>query len=803
MKVSWNWLGEFVELEWSVERVAERLAMSGLEVESIEQRGRELGAVLVAEVVQVERHPGADRLSVCTIRVEAEQTIRVVCGAPNVRAGLHVPYAAPGVQLPNGKRIEAAEIRGVASAGMLCSEVELGLGPDESGLLILPSDAVLGDSIAKLLDVDDVVLDIAITPNRGDCASVLGVAREISALTGQRLRRPRVSVTESAQHAAEILRVKIEDPELCGRYVARLIHGVKIGPSPLSLQYRLRSVGIRPHNNVVDVTNFVMIERGQPLHAFDAQRLPAAEITVRRAGSAMKYTTLDGQERDLEADDLLITSGGRAVALAGIMGGADSEVIDSTQQILLESACFAPSRIRRTAKRLGLRSEASFRFERGIDIEAVATAADRAAALIVRYAGGKVAAGRVDEYPGAQPVAPIALRLARVGELLGMEIAKPDVVSQLKALGMSVTPATRGTLTVVPPSYRTDITREIDVIEEIVRMVGYDNVPTTMPEAALAGEGLDVIERCYREIRRLLSASGLSEAIPYTFCSPRLNRLFPPADGARVPVAILNPMSGEESEMRLSVLAALVRALKLNVDQAAGHVALFTLGKVFWSDATTTGVYGEAMHLALAVHRGIPMAGVGTREQQADFFDVKGIVESLLESLRVSGVTWEPAADVTSFHPGKTARVLINGQSVGVIGALHPDLADELNLDASTWLVELDLENLLTYCPPRVGFKELPRFPVVMRDLAVMAEAQFASDEVVRFVREWPETVALIEGVQLFDQYSGAPIPEGKKSLAFSVAYRAADRTLTDVEVNELHGRLVHALTMGLGLEQR
>ncbi len=799
MKVTWNWLAEFVELEQTPEEVASRLAMAGLEVESIETRGRELMSVYVAEIGTVRPHPQADRLALCEIRTAGGESKTVVCGAPNAKAGLRVAFAAPGTVLPNGQTIVESEIRGVRSAGMLCSESELGIGPETDGILTLPDDAPLGESLATWLRLDDRVLDISITPNRGDCLSVVGLAREISALTGQRLKRTRIAVSETSEAAADGISIHVADPDLCRRYVCRVIEGIKIAPSPLWMQYRLRAVGMRPINNVVDVTNYVMLERGQPLHAFDYDRLEEKQITVRRAGSDVEFTTLDGQTRQLVADDLLITSGAHPVALAGIMGGENSEVTGETTRILLESAWFAPTTVRRTARRLGLRSEASFRFERSVDLEGVGPAADRAASLIARLSGGRVQRGRVDAYPGAAATAPISVRLKRVDDLLGMSIPRAELSSRLKALGMDVSPATRGTISVVPPTYRSDLTREIDIIEEIVRTIGYEHVPTTVPETALSGTGLAPEEQQYRALRRLLLAQGLTEAVVPTFTSPRLNSLLPVLNVGRGPVRLINPMSQDDSELRLSLASSLVRVTGHNLAQGNDSLALFILGKTFWHSES----FAERMHLGGVICPGFPMRGIGSAPAASDFADLKGVVESVLEEIGLREVEWRSAADAVSFHPGKTAKLWLGEHCIGVAGALHPATTEELDLASPCWLFELDLLGSLQYGPPRVGFHELPRFPVVRRDIAIVVEDRFAADEVVRFVRRWVAGAALIEEVQVFDEYSGPPIPAGKKSLTYSIAYRAADRTLTDHEVNELHAKLTNALTGGLDIQLR
>ena len=799
MKVTWKWLSEFVELPLPVAQLADRLTMAGLEVESLEESGRELAGVVCAEIVRVRPHPTAERLTLCDLRTGPESSCTVVCGAGNVRAGSRVAYAPPGCVLPGDRHIAAAEIHGVASAGMLCSETELGIGTDASGILILPADAPIGQRLSEILGTEDTVLDIAVTPNRGDCLSILGIAREVAALTGQHLRRPHVPVREVQPVTAEMIAVRIADSDLCGRYTVRVISNVTIEASPLWMRSRLQAVGLRPINNVVDVTNYVMIERGQPLHAFDYDRLPAKEIVVRRAGRDSTFTTLDGQARQLEPDDLMIACGAQPVALAGIMGGADSEVTPATRRILLESAWFTPAGVRRTAKRLGLRTEASYRFERATDIEAVPLAADRAAVLMARLGGGSVNHGRVDTYlPGRQP-APISLRLKRVNDLLGMEISRTEVASRLKALGHSISPATRGTLTVIPPAHRSDLTREIDLIEEVARLGGYENVPTTLPECTLTGSGQPADHRRQRDLRRFCAAQGLNETVFLSFCSPHLNSLFPGLHDRRSAVRVLNPLTQDDSELRLSLLAGLVRIVRSNLDLGSSNVALFSLGKVFWRDPS----FNEGRRLAAAVCPALPTGGVGSRNIAAEFVDIKGIVEAILGFMAIPNVRWTPLTDLAAFHPGKTARIDIAGESVGILGGLHPRLEDELKVRGPCWLFEIDLDRLLQYSPARIAYRDLSRFPAVVRDVAIVADASFASDQVVRFVREWNREHQLIEDVALFDEYSGPPIPEGKKSLAYSVAYRAADRTLTDTEVNELHRLLIGTLENSLEVEPR
>ncbi|MGH7786745.1 MAG: phenylalanine--tRNA ligase subunit beta, partial [Candidatus Binatia bacterium] len=590
--------------------------------------------------------------------------------------------------------------------------------------------------------------------------------------------------------------VRIEDPVGCPRYAARIVRGVRVGPSPAWVAQRLHAVGLRAINNVVDVTNLVMIERGQPLHAFDYDRLAQREIVVRRAGETRALRTLDGVERTLAPDDLLITTGAEPIALAGVMGGGDSEVTDATTTVLLESAAFDPTSIRRTARRTELRSEASFRFERGVDPDGVPTALDRAAALLKQLAGGEVAPGVVEAYPGAQPPSPIHVRPKRVEEILGVGPSRAEMVAALKAIGAAVGAAPHGALMVVPPSFRPDVQREIDVIEEIARVIGYHRIAPSMPSVPLEGGVVPARLQRERELKRLLAALGLSEAITLSFASSRMNALFPGLDAAGKPVTLANPLSRDEPEMRRSLLPGLLATVRTNRNQGARGVAAFTVGRAFWQlDAPR-----EAWRLAGVLAGDWPQHGLGSPRAVA-FDDAKGVLEALLERWHLlDRVRWERLEDAP-FHPGRSARLRCGDDTVGVLGALHPDVEFELDLNGALWLFELDTEKLLTYCPPQRLFNGLPRFPAVTRDIAVVVNEDFASERVVQFVRQWrPE---LVEDIALFDAYTGAPIAAGRKSLAYAIAYRAADRTLTDDEVNALQDELMAALTRELGVELR
>lgn len=799
MRASWNWLQEFVELDSSPASVAERLSMAGLEVERIERVGEHLSEVVIGEVLAIRQSPASAGLLVCDVRAGGEVPVVVLTFLTGLRPGARVPLAPLGATLAGGRKVELVEQDGVRSFGQLCSEQDLGLGPEADRVFDLGDEAPVGMSVGPFLRLDDYILEISITPNRGDCLSILGLAREIGALTGARLKRPRLRLSEHEPQTRQWIAVRVADPVGCRRYVARVVTDVRVGPSPLWMQQRLRNVGLRPINNVVDVTNYVLWERGQPLHAFDYDRLPVKDIVVDRAGVEMSFVTLDGEERLLRPDDLLIFSGANPVALAGIMGGANSEVTETTRTVLLESAWFSPVAVRRTARRLGLRTEASYRFERVVDIEGVPTAADQAAALLADLCGGRAACERIDVYPQPAERAPIALRLRRVEECLGIEVNRQFVVGAFKRLGMEVSSAPRGVLSVVPPAYRSDLEREIDLVEEVARMLGYEKIPLELPRGAVANRGLGELEGYARNVRRFFVAQGLCEVVPLSFVSSEENQLFPGLVLERKAVTLLNPLSQNDAEMRLSLCSSLARVARHNLAQGAEAVALFLLGKVFWQGQPC----GERLHVGGVICPRFPEQGIGLRQARAEFAEVKGVLESLLELLGIEGVEWGRLEAHPSFHPGQSAELRLEGERLAVVGALHPGLETALELPRPCWLFELDLETGLQYRPRRITFREWPRFPEVKRDLAIVADRQFLSGEVVRFVREYKVTMPWVEKIELVDEYAGPPIPEGKKSLTYSVSYRLADRTLTDAEVNQWHFELSRRIVERFGVEPR
>ncbi|HEV8722689.1 MAG TPA: phenylalanine--tRNA ligase subunit beta [Candidatus Binatia bacterium] len=682
--------------------------------------------------------------------------------------------------------------------------VEVTAGPQELAKLLTMAGLEV-ESLAPQREAEtnaeDWLLEIAVTPNRGDCLGIAGIAREVAALTGGKLLSVPSSPAKKDSTTSKRISLIIEDPRLCPRYSARIVDEVEISAAPAWLRYRIESCGIRAINNVVDITNYVMLETGQPLHAFDLDRLPAKQIVVKAAGGVKKFTTLDGVERELTAEDLLICDGETPVALAGVMGGMDSEVRASTRSILLESANFAPTSIRRTAKRLALRSEASHRFERGVDPEGTIAALNRAVYLLIEHAGAKAMAGVADRYPGRAKAPTILLREERIEKLLGLELGRKQVEKLLRSLGMKTEQQGRSdSLKVIPPTSRPDIWREADVIEELARVHGYDRIPTTLPLVRCSGGKHDSRLGWERKLRSLLAGEGMTEVINLPFTSEALNRTFVgPWESAPAPVAVLNPLAKENAEMRGSLLPGLLDNLRLNLAYQARSFWVYHLGKVFRS--TAGGESTERQCVAGLLYGARPRYGLRLSEESpVEFLDCKGLVEAVLDLFRVRElVSWSATAPGV-LHPGRSASLRYGGTELGYLGQLHPDVCDQLAVPP-VLLFELDFEKLLQYAPRRITTRALPRFPAVERDVAIVVDRDFASQQIVSWIQNLGE--ALIEHVEVFDQYVGAPIPETKKSLAYKISYRAEDRTLTDSEINELHQSLVDRLGKTFGAERR
>ncbi len=804
MKVTLNWLKEYVDFNWSPEELTERLTMLGLEVEGVKKLDGEFAGIVVAQVITRDKHPNADKLSLCRVN-DGNGERQIVCGAQNFQAGDKVPLILPGASLPPkaGEKepftIKVGKIRGVESHGMLCSHEELGIDPaaighkKEDGLLILRANATVGQSFAAYLGRggSDVVYDLEVTPNRPDLNSLIGIAREIAAVTGTPLKLPELKAAPAnPTAAATLVQVRLEDPAVCPRYTARVIQGVKVGPSPDWLRLTLEKVGIRSISNVVDVTNYVMLETGQPLHAFDYHLIaPGASgqptIVVRRAAAGEKFQTLDNQERTLTPEMLLIADEQKGIALAGVMGGANTEINPQTVDVLLESAYFSPTNIRRTSKLLGLRSESSYRFERGADVGICDWASQRAAQLILETAGGQLATGVVEVYP--QPAQPkeITLQFAKSLDLLGIGIAHSDQVTSLTKLGLTVTRQAPGACTFAVPSWRVDLKREVDLIEEVGRLYGVDKIPSTPPRGALGTNAFDSVYDQIGEVRRLLTGLGLNEAQGQTLISDTAARLAAPQV-----LALENPLSSDMNVLRPSLLPGLLDSLRINVSRKNADVALFEIGRVF---TTVNGTPKEERRVALALtgRRQPPFWSGAERDARFDNYDLKGLAEDLLEQLGVRGVVYTTKPASTSLLLESAAITLGGKLPLGELGQLLPALAKKYDLRDAVYLAEFNLDMLLAKRNATKAYKALPAFPTIRRDVALLVPEAITHQAVLNTVKQTKP--ANLETIDLFDVFRGNHVPVGQKSLAYAFTYRAADKTLTDAEVNAAHEKLVAA----------
>lgn len=807
MKVSMQWLSQYVDLTgYTGEQLAEKLTRSGIEVDVVEKRNKGVSGVVVGYVQTKEKHPNADKLSVCTVDVGGEELLQIVCGAPNVAAGQKVPVALVGAVLPDNFKIKKAKLRGVESHGMICSAKELGMNdkllPKEiqEGILVLPEHAEIGSDVTELLGLNDEVLELDLTPNRSDCLSMIGVAYEMAAVLGCELKLPEPQVQESdAKRTEEAFQISIDAEDACSMYTARLIEGVTIAPSPLWLQNRLMAAGIRPINNVVDVTNYVMLEYGQPLHAFDADRLAGGRIHVRYARPEETITTLDDVERKLEPWMLVIADTEKPVALAGVMGGANSEVTPQTTRILLESAKFDGGKVRKTSRELGLRSESSLRFEKEVNPEAVVAALNRAAELILETAGGQAAAGIASAVTQEfiEPV--ISIGAERVNQYLGTELALSDMKQIFDRLRFTYEEQ-GGQLAVRVPLRRGDITRDVDLIEEVARLYGYDNIPATPIRGVTTPGSRTRSQRIRMEISRYLNAAGLHEAILYSFTHPdriaEYRGLYPHVR----PIKLSMPMSTERSVLRTSLIPHLIDTAVYNRNRNIDDVAVFEIGAVFLTEEEHLRKQPEEKFLVSALWTGNQQADHWSgKSRKVDFFDLKGVLEGLFAHLALPHVAFRAHA-VEGLHPGRAAELYIGEQRIGVIGQLHPDLERRYDLD-DTYIFEVELDALIEHADLSLTYEALPRYPSIARDIAVVVDRELPVEELKSTVRE--AGGAWLRSVEVFDIYVGERLGSDKKSVALSLVYRDDERTLTDEEVNERNQYVIQQLETIYGAQLR
>ena len=777
MRVPLSWLAEYVPLRMPPAELAHRLTMAGLETTYDPGPGGGWANVVVGSVVDVRPHPNADRLRLADVDTGAG-TATVVCGAPNVAAGQKIAFAHVGAMLTSGKtgepmELTAAVIRGVESAGMVCSERELGLSDEHEGILVLPDDSPVGKPLASVLPSAGA-LEVEVTPNRGDCLSVLGIAHETAAITGEQVTEPPSGYDENGGAIEDSVGIEIADPALCSRYTCTLVRGVRIGPSPDWLRQRLQDAGHRSINNVVDVTNYVMLEYGQPLHAFDLDQVRDARVIVRPAGDGERFTSLDGQEHELRPPMLMIADPERSIGLAGVMGGANSEMTDATRNVLLESATFNAINTRRTSNALKLRTDASLRFEKGLNPELAVRAVRRATRLILETAGGEAARGVYDVFPGRSDPPRISFSHQSLLRVLGADFPTEQVTGVLASLGFTVEQGADGAMTVVPPYWRTDVGIEEDVVEEIARVIGYDAVEGE-PLGGRVPEAIRQPERELREeLRDAFVSFGLQETIHHTLVSGEDGAL---PDGG-VPLATVNPMSQEQAYLRTSLRPALLRGAASAMRQQ-GSVAMFEVGRVFIPRVGDLPDEREIAAVLLAGPRGSLLW-----EQDDDplgFFDAKGVVESALARLGLNAA-FERASDPL-LHPGRSAAVLVNGEQVGVVGELRPQAVARYDLPTvQAALIELDLQRLAPHVPAmRSSFAAFSRYPSAARDLALVLDAAVPARQAQEIIESGP----LVVRATLFDLFEGDPLPEGKKSLAFKVEFQSPTRTLETAEVND------------------
>ena len=797
MKVSLKWLKEYVDITLPVADLAEKLTMAGLEVE-VEVIGGSWDNIVVGQITAINPHPNADRLTLPTVDLGAEQAT-VVCGAPNLRVGDKIAFARVGAQLIDGHTgqvatLTSAKIRGVLSSGMVCSEKELGISDRHEGIMVLPNEAPVGTPLSDYLG--DAILNLDVTPNRPDCLSVIGIAREIAALTGQSLHLPELGYQETASPVEQQVSVEIAAPDLCPRYCASLVTGVKIGESPGWVQQRLLACGMRPINNIVDITNYVMLEYGQPLHGFDFKKIRDGKIIVRRAGKDETIITLDDAERKLDDNTLVIADSGRAVAIAGVMGGANSEVSEETTSILLESANFNPASIHYTSHGLRLVSEASMRFERAIRHELTLPALKRATRLILELAGGEAARGIIDVYPGKKEPEPIKLRAGEVKRLLGVAFSTDQIIDTLTSLGCKVEKTTgEAELQVTSPYWRSEINIEADLVEEIARIIGYDAIPTTMLSSSLPQQDPEPVLGFKSRVKQILAGYGFQEIIGYSLTSREvLEKALSRTPLEPPPVRLANAMTVDQEYLRTSLRGNLLTALAANLRHEEGAIRLFEQGRVYLPRNNDLPQEPELLCgiMSAEIEKSWP-----NQPQHFDFFSVKGVVESLLTKLGVSAGFKK--SDDSGMYPGRQAAVVVDGDELGVVGELNPTVAEAFDISRAVYLFEIDLSKLLPFTVGHKPYQPIARFPAVVRDIALVVDESVSHRQVLDVITGFP----LVEKITLFDVYTGKQVPAGKKSLAYRISFQSKKHTLTDKEVDKVQQQILKKLASELGASLR
>lgn len=800
MQVSIKWLKDYIDFNETPEQLADMLTMAGISVENIHDVGAGLEKVLTGKIINIDKHPNADKLCICTLAVGESEPVIIVTGATNVHVGQIVPVAMVGAKLPNGLKISKGKLRGIASNGMLCSASELKLDleklteEEKQGIYILPAETAIGQGIKDVLGLNDVILEFELTANRADCFSVLGLVREIAVLTGNAPKKPLIHVNEDAcDKASDLVSVKIEAPELCSRFSVRVLKDVKIGPSPSWLQERLEGAGIRSINNVVDVTNFVMVELGQPMHAYDYDMLAGHTLIVRKANPGEKITTLDSIKRETNPQTLVISDSVQAVGLAGVMGGLATEVTESTKTVVLEAAAFNGVSIRRTSRACGLHSEASGRFERGVDIVNSIKALDRAAQLLQGMNAGTVCAGIIDSYPGFVLSSTITFTVNQINRRLGTLIDQAVMVDILKRLEFEVN-VKEDDIMVTVPSWRNDVRYMEDISEEIARIYGFNRIPSTSPAGEMMQGCQSAKQSFVDQINTYLTGIGLNEILSFSFTHPQtFDKLNIPADSElRHAVPILNPITEEFPLLRTTVISSILETVARNLSRKNDDIQIYEIGSVFTPKALPmVELPTEKLMLCGAITGKRNVVGWNQDKALADFYDAKGIVEVLLEKLGITKYTVQAGAHY-AMHPGKTAVLKKGKEILGYIGQVHPQVQVNMGVTKKTYIFEMDIETLMKYAAFSCHYQALPKYPAISRDLAILVSSELAAGEIEKTMVK--SAGSLLKNIHLFDIYTGEQVAAGKKSLAFSLQFQSADKTLTDEIVDQHYNDILLSL---------
>lgn len=788
-----KWLNDYVKVDdISPAQFDSDMTMSGSKVEEVIEAGKEISNVLTGKVIRLERHPDADKLVVCQLDV-GNEVVQIVTGANNMKEGDIVPVALSGATLPNNVKIKKGKLRGVDSNGMMCSAIELGLDiPDAvHGIHILPPDTKLGVDVKEVLGLNNVVVDFEITSNRPDCLSIIGLAREAAATFNRELKVPEIVVKENSEKVSDYISVDIDSKDLCRRFAARVVKNVTIKQSPEWLKERLMEAGVRPISNIVDITNYVMIEYGQPLHAYDYKKISGKKLIARRAKDGEKLATLDGKERELNSSMLVIADTEKALGVAGVMGGLYSEITDDTSTIVLEAANFNGTSIRLTSKVLGFRTEASSRFEKGIDPNVAMLAVNRAAELIVELGAGEVVGGLADSYEDKLEPWTIDISEDRINKFLGTDIPVEDIINILEKLEVKVEKSDAGMKAVVP-TFRGDLELEVDIAEEIARIYGYNNIQSTLISGETTQGGKNTKQKIEDKTKEVLSGAGLYEVVTYSFVTPKhFDMINIPEDSKlRNVVRILNPLGQEMSIMRTTLIPSMLEVISRNFSKKTESGQFFELGRVYWpTERPDAKLPEEKNMLSIGVYGSF------------DFFDLKGSVELLFESLGINKYEFVRETENSIFHTGKAANIFLRKKKVGTIGEIHPDVAENFDIPVSTYVCELDFDEVIENSQLGRKFKQLPKYPAVERDMAFLVSDEVMVSHLEDIIRQ--KGGNLVENIRLFDVYKGKQIPENKKSVAYSITYRAEDRTLKDEEVNKVHGEITKTIEEKLGGQLR